>query len=69
MAAGYQGGHTPTVSIVFADGRVLANLDLHAARLTPSQPVWKSARLKDGPHAVVLTATEGLLVVDSLEVK
>jgi len=54
---------------VKVDGRVLANLDLHAARLTPSQPVWKSARLKDGPHAVVLTATEGLLVVDSLEVK
>ena len=49
------------------DGRVLANLDLHAERLTSAQPVWKSARLKDGPHAVVLTATEGLLVVDSLE--
>ena len=53
---------------VKVDGRVLANLDLHAERLTPSQPVWKSPRLKDGPHAVVLTATDGLLVVDSLEV-
>jgi hypothetical protein len=53
---------------VKVDGRVLANLDLHAERLMPSQPVWKSPRLKDGPHAVVLTATEGLLVVDSIEV-
>jgi hypothetical protein len=50
------------------DGRVLANLDLHAERLTPAQPVWESPRLKDGAHAVVLTATDGLLVVDSLEV-
>jgi hypothetical protein len=33
----------------------------------PAQPVWKSPHLKDGPHAVVLTATEGLLVVDSIE--
>jgi hypothetical protein len=53
---------------VKVDGRVLANLDLHAERLTPSQPVWKSPRLKDGPHAVAVTATDGLLVVDSLEV-
>jgi hypothetical protein len=50
------------------DGRVLANLDLHADRLTPSQPVWRSPRLKDGLHAVVLTATDGPLVVDSMEV-
>ncbi len=53
---------------VKVDGRVLADLDLHAERLTPSGPVWKSPRLKDGPHAVVLTATDGLLVVDSMEV-
>jgi hypothetical protein len=53
---------------VKVDGRVLANLDLYAERLTPSQPVWKSPRLKDGPHAVVLTATDGLLAVDSMEV-
>jgi hypothetical protein len=52
---------------VKVDGRVLANLDLHAERLMPAQPVWKSPHLKDGPHAVVLTATEGLLVVDSIE--
>ena len=52
---------------VKVDGQVLANLDLHAERLTPAQPVWKSLRLKDGPHAIVLTATDGLLVVDSLE--
>jgi hypothetical protein len=50
------------------DGRVLASLDLHAERLTSSQPVWKSPRLKDSPCAVVLTATEGLMVVDSIEV-
>jgi hypothetical protein len=50
------------------DGRVLANLDLHAKRLMPAQPIWKSPRLKDGPHAVVLTASEGLLAVDSIEV-
>ena len=50
------------------DGRVLANIDLHAERLTASQPVWNSRRLKDGLHAVALTATDGLLVVDSLEV-
>ena len=50
------------------DGCPLAELDLHAERLTPSGPVWKSPRLKDGPHAVVLTATDGLLVVDSIEV-
>jgi hypothetical protein len=49
------------------DGRVLANLDLHTEHLTPSQPVWKSPRLKDGPHAVVLTAIDGPLVVDSIE--
>jgi hypothetical protein len=49
------------------DGRVLADIDLHAERLTPSEPLWKSPRLKDGPHAVVLTATDGLLVVDSVE--
>jgi hypothetical protein len=53
---------------VKVDGRVLANLDLHAERLTSSQPAWKSPRLKDSPHAVVLTATEGMLVVDSIEV-
>ena len=53
---------------VKVDGRVQASLDLHAERLTPSQPVWKSPRLKDTPRAVVLTATEGLLVVDSIEV-
>jgi hypothetical protein len=53
---------------VRVDGRVLADLDLHAERLTLSGPVWKSPRLKDGPHAVVLTATDGLLVVDSVEV-
>jgi hypothetical protein len=53
---------------VKVDGRVLANLDLHAERLTPSGPVWKSPRLKESPHAVALTATDGLLVVDSIEV-
>jgi hypothetical protein len=53
---------------VKVDDRVLANLDLHSARLTPSQPVWKSPRLKDGPHAIALTAIGGLLAVDSLEV-
>jgi hypothetical protein len=31
---------------VKVDGRVLANLDLHADRLTPSQPVWQNPRLK-----------------------
>jgi hypothetical protein len=53
---------------VKVDGRALANLDLHADRLTPSQPVWQSPRLKDRPHAVALTATDRLLVVDSMEV-
>jgi hypothetical protein len=53
---------------VKVDGRVVANLDLHAEPLTPAEPVWKSPRLKDGAHAVVLTATEGLLVIDSIEV-
>jgi hypothetical protein len=53
---------------VKVDGHVLANLDLHTDRLIPSQPVWRSTRLKDGPHAVALTATDGLLVVDSIEV-
>ena len=53
---------------VKVDGRVLANLDLHAERLTPAWPVWKSPLLKDGPHAVVLTATDGLLIVDSMQV-
>ena len=47
---------------------MLVNLDLHAERLTPSGPVWKSPRLKESPHAVALTATDGLLVVDSIEV-
>jgi hypothetical protein len=53
---------------VKVDGHVLADLDLHAERLTPSGPVWKSPRLKDGRHAVVLTSTDGPLVVDSIEV-
>jgi hypothetical protein len=53
---------------VKVDGRVVATLDLHAERLTPSQPVWKSPRLKEWPHAVVLTGSDGLLVVDSLAV-
>ena len=53
---------------VKVDDRLLAHLDLHAERLTPSQPVWKSPRLKDGCHALVLTAAEGMLVVDSIEV-
>jgi hypothetical protein len=53
---------------VKVDGRALADLDLHAERLTSSQAVWKSPRLEDGPHAVVLTATGGRLVVDSIEV-
>jgi hypothetical protein len=52
---------------VKVDGRVLASLDLHDERLTSSQPVWQSPRLKDGPHAVAVTATDGLLVVDSME--
>jgi hypothetical protein len=53
---------------VKVDGRLVANLDLHAERLTPSAPAWKSPRLKDRPHAVALTATDRLLVVDSIEV-
>jgi hypothetical protein len=53
---------------VKVDGRLLANLNLHDERRIPSQPVWTSARLKNGCHAVVLTATEGLLAVDSMEV-
>ena len=53
---------------VKVDGHVLAELDLHAERLTPSAPIWKSPRLKDGPHAVAVTAIEGRLVVDSLGV-
>ena len=54
---------------VKVDGRLVADLDLSADRLTPSQPLWHSGRLKDGPHGVVLAATEGMLVVDSLEVE
>ena len=53
---------------VKVDGRVAGAVDLQAEQLAAFAPVWKSARLKDGPHAVVLTATEGQLVVDSLEV-
>jgi hypothetical protein len=53
---------------VKVDGRALADLDLRADHLTSSQPVWKSPRFKDKPHAVVLTGTNGLVVVDSLSV-
>ena len=53
---------------VKVDGRVMADLDLHAEQPAPSAPIWKSPRLKDCGHGVVLTATEGLLLVDSLEV-
>ena len=53
---------------VKVDGHVLADLDLHSERLTATQPVWKSPRLKDGHHAVALTGTDGLLAVDSIEV-
>ena len=52
---------------VKVDGRMQASLDLHPERLA-SQPVWKSPHLKESRRAVVLTATEGLLVVDSIEV-
>jgi hypothetical protein len=47
---------------------VFANLDLHAERLMPAEPIWKSPRLKDGAHAVALSVTDALLVVDSIEV-
>jgi hypothetical protein len=50
------------------DGHVEGTVDLHAGQATSSAPVWKSARLKGGPHAVVLTAPDGRLIVDSLEV-
>ena len=53
---------------VKVDGRVFANLDLHAERLMPAEPIWKSPRLKDGAHAVALSVTDALLVVDSIEV-
>ncbi len=52
---------------VKVDGRVLANLDLHAERVTASEPVWKSPRLKEGFHTVAVTAIDGLLAVDSME--
>ena len=51
-----------------SQGPTLADLDLHVGPLALSQAVWQSPRLKDGPHAVGLIATEGWLVVDSMEV-
>jgi hypothetical protein len=51
---------------VKVDGRAAGVVDMHAAQPTASAPVWRSPRFKDGPHAVILTATEGRLVVDSL---
>jgi hypothetical protein len=53
---------------VKVDGHVLADLNLYADHLTATQPVWQSPHLKDGRHALVLTGTDGLLAVDSIEV-
>jgi hypothetical protein len=50
------------------DGCVVTNLELHSEQTMPSAPVWQSPRLRDGPHAVVLNATDGPLVLDSIEV-
>jgi hypothetical protein len=53
---------------VKVDGHVEGTVDLDAGQAISSAPVWKSVRLRRGPHAVVLTATDGRLIVDSLEV-
>lgn len=54
---------------VALDGAPVAEVDLRAAAVQPSGPVWASGALPDGPHALVLTpADERPLVVDACEV-
>jgi hypothetical protein len=56
------------VVTVRLDGAVVATIDLHSARLEPSQPIFSKAGLPDTFHAVALQPQQGRLVVDSLDV-
>lgn len=50
------------------DGRPVAKLDLRAEALEPSRVVWQSHPLRDEGHALVLTARQGRMPVDSVDV-
>jgi len=56
------------VADVVLDGQVVGELDLHADELMPSAQAYSLGGLAEGPHAVVLRARTGPLVVDTLQV-
>jgi len=56
------------VAEVILDGEVVGELDLRADELVPSAQVYSLGGLQEGPHAVVLRASEGPLVLDTLQV-
>ena len=49
------------------DGKVVGAIDLCRDQLLPSQPVWISDSVTDGPHAIVVQAVSGALPIDCLE--
>jgi hypothetical protein len=53
---------------LWLDGTLVGTVDLHAAHLQPSQPVFRKDGLTDTFHAVALQAKQGRLVADSLDV-
>ncbi len=55
--------------LIRVDGQIAGGVDLHADQPEPSKPVWTSHLLTDSGHAITLSATEGKLVVDSIEVE
>ena len=56
------------VADVVLDGELVGELDLHADRPMPSAQAYSLGGLAEGPHAVVLRARTGPLVVDTLQV-
>jgi len=56
------------VADVVLDGQVVGELDLHADELMPSAQAYSLGGLAEAPHAVVLRARTGPLVVDTLQV-
>jgi len=53
---------------VVLDGREIAVLNLNSKEMEPSKVVLSRARLRQGPHSLVLKPISGRLVVDCLEV-
>ncbi len=56
------------VAEVVLDGEGVGELDLRAEELVPSAQAYSLGGLQEGPHAVVLRAIRGPLVLDTLQV-